>query len=362
MTIPVILLKTASSGHTDPYTTHLTSNPLSLDVTYHPIYVPVLEHSFFTEPIFTAFEAFRKETGINGATSKFPYGGLIFTSQRAVEAFAAAITDISFIGESDPLGKESWILQCLEHLAVPLYAVGPATALSLDKIRVKYLPACRVLGGEDAGTGEMLAGLILEDYNASRGQPIIETASEKHSSGHKKPLLFLTGAKHRDIIPVTLRSASMEQRIDVEEAIVYASAESQSFSTDIAATLKANPAASFRWVVIFSPTGGETLLRALGWLDDESAKIHGPDDPCWVGRTTFVASIGPTTRDYVKKKFGLEVDVCAEKPSPEGVRQGVEDFMQKQMEASKQITGYYPFEEDGYHQPESTLPRDNNGI
>ncbi|KAI4097219.1 MAG: hypothetical protein LQ344_000629, partial [Seirophora lacunosa] len=329
MTIPVILLKTASSGHTDPYTTHLTSNPLSLDVTYHPIHVPVLEHSFFTEPIFTVFDSFRKENGINDATSKFPYGGLIFTSQRAVEAFATAIAHISFIGESDPLGKESWVLQCLEHLAVPLYAVGPATALSLDKVRVKYLPACRVLGGEDAGTGEMLAGLILEDYNASHGQPIIEMASEKHSSGHKKPLIFLTGAKHRDIIPVTLRSASMEQRIEVEEAIVYASTESLSFSTDIAVTLEANAAAPFRWVVIFSPTGGETLLRALGWLDDESAKIHGPENSCWVGRKTFVASIGPTTRDYVKKKFGLEVDVCAGKPSPEGVRQGIEDFMQK---------------------------------
>ncbi|KAL8653543.1 MAG: hypothetical protein Q9210_002025 [Variospora velana] len=329
MSIPVVLLKNASSGHTDPYTTHLSADPSFPNVIYHPFYVPVLEHTYFTKPILTAFEPFHEESSVENATTKFPYGGLIFTSQRAVEAFAAAVAQIFPKGEGNPSGNEKRILQCLNYLVIPLYAVGPATALSLDKIRAKHLPACRVLGGEDAGSGKMLAGLILGDYNASHRQAMTDITSKKHSSGHKKPLLFLTGAKHRDIIPVTLHSAPIEQRIGVEELTVYTSTESESFAADIATTFEANAAAPLRWVVIFSPTGGETLLRALGWLEDKTARIHGPDDPCWVSRNTFIASIGPTTRDYVKKQFGFEVDVCAEKPSPEGVRQGIEDFMQK---------------------------------
>ncbi|KAI4133112.1 MAG: hypothetical protein LQ338_000377 [Usnochroma carphineum] len=329
LSIPVILLKNASNGHTDPYTSHLLSNPSSLNCTFQPIYVPVLEHTSYTKPILSIFYLFHENQNIEDARASFPYGGLIFTSQRAVEAFVSALSYIASSVETSSTGEEKLILQCLKHLAIPLYAVGPATALSLKEVREEYLPASWIQGGKDAGTGERLAEVILHDYNASHeGSPANETAG-KGSSKEKKPLLFLTGAKHRDIIPVKLTSAPPEQRIHVEEKIVYASAESQSFHSDIASAMNTTDTAPIRWVVVFSPTGGQTLLRALGWLDHMTTKIHGPDDSCWADRKTFVASIGPTTRDYMRKTYGFEVDVCSEKPSPEGVRQGIQYFMQR---------------------------------
>ncbi|KAL9006538.1 MAG: hypothetical protein Q9188_000698 [Gyalolechia gomerana] len=329
--IPVLLLKNPSSGHEDPYTIHFSSNPPSPSSTYQPLYVPVLEHTSYIEPILTILDPFLKGGDTELSSSSFPFGGFIFTSQRAVEAFASAIAHVSSIVNGDAFGPESLMRERLEHLAIPLYAVGPATALSLDGIVQEYLPDCWIRGGEDAGSGEVLADLILRDYNASydkRADKETEEASGEKKR-KKKSLLFLTGAKHRDIIPVKLASAPPEQRIDVEELIVYASTESQSFASDIATVLETLTTVPMRWIVIFSPMAGETLLRTLGWLDEELTKTRAPEHPCWVGRRTFIASIGPTTRDYMKKTFGYGVDVCAGKPSPEGVRRGIEEFLRK---------------------------------
>ncbi|KAL8942346.1 MAG: hypothetical protein Q9216_001728 [Gyalolechia sp. 2 TL-2023] len=328
--VPVLLLKNPSVGHEDPYTIHLSSNPPSPGSTYLPLYVPVLEHTSYIEPILTILDHSLKGGDAKLPSSSFPFGGFIFTSQRAVEAFASAIARISSsVVNANTLGPESLILERLERLAIPLYAVGPATALSLDGIVQQHLPDCWIRGGEEAGSGEVLADLILRDYNASHDKRPNEEIREANGENtrRKKPLLFLTGAKHRDIIPVKLTSASPEHKIDVEELIVYASTESQSFASDISTALQTTIAAPMQWIVIFSPMAGETLMRALGWLEDASTKIHGPGHGCWIDRRTFIASIGPTTRDYMNKTFGLEVDVCAEKPSPEGVRRGIEEFL-----------------------------------
>lgn len=330
VTVPVILLKNASSGHTDPYTTHFSSKPPFPNVAYQPVYIPVLEHSLHIEPILSTFQVFSKIQSYEDATTAFPVGGLIFTSQRAVEAFASALDHLSPYADGGSTSEGKFILQCLEHLTLPLYAVGPATALSLDTIRQKFLPGCWILGGEDAGTGEILAKVILKDYNTSYFKSATDQMVEKGSLNEKKPLLFLTGAKHRDIIPVTLASAASEQRIDVEEMIVYASTESLPFASNLATALFAIAKKPVSWIVIFSPTGVSTLLRTLGWLDDDLMLSTGQDNPSWVLRKTFIASIGPTTRDYMKQRYGFEVDICAEKPSPEGVRQGIENVMRKQ--------------------------------
>ncbi|KAL9028257.1 MAG: hypothetical protein Q9196_003355 [Gyalolechia fulgens] len=336
--IPVLLLKTPSSGHEDPYTISFSSNASSSsNYTYQPLYVPVLEHTSYIQPILTILDPFLKGGDTELPNSIFPFGGLIFTSQRAVEAFAAAIAHVSSIANANACGPASPALERLEHLAIPLYAVGPATALSLDVIVQDHLPGCWIRGGDDAGSGGILADVILRDYNAFH-DPRADSGTEAARRGEKetqqqqqkkKPLLFLTGAKHRDIIPVKLASAPPEQRIDVEESIVYSSTESQSFASDIATALETSAAAPTRWIVIFSPTAGETLLRALGWLADGSTQVHGPEHPCWTDRKTSVASIGPTTRDYMQKTFGFEVDVCAGKPCPEGVRRGLDDFSRK---------------------------------
>ncbi|KAL8848722.1 MAG: hypothetical protein Q9221_006266 [Calogaya cf. arnoldii] len=316
--IPILFLKNPSAGHTDPYTSHFGSNPLpSSRSAYEPLYVPVLEHTSSTAPILDMFSHFKQSFGPDLiSTTHFPYGGLIFTSQRAVEAFALALD--SFRPDNfHELGATP--LGYLRQLAIPLYAVGPATARSLEEIRKKDMPCCWIRGGEQAGTGELLAKLILEDYNDHWKGALAE---------QKKPLLFLTGAKHRDIVPATLMSASGDQRIKVKTLVVYATSESPSFASEITNTLNVTSTAPIRWIVIFSPTGGESLLRALGWLSD-SNNVNGPRR---TNPRTFIASIGPTTRDYMRTTCNLPVDVCAENPSPEGVRKGIENFMRTQLQ------------------------------
>lgn len=68
---PLLLLKTRSTPH-DAYSTRFTPPP------YAPTFVPVLEHRHNTQNLSLA------RTHLLNST----YGGLIFTSQRAVEGFA----------------------------------------------------------------------------------------------------------------------------------------------------------------------------------------------------------------------------------------------------------------------------------
>lgn len=316
--IPIILLKNPSAGHTDPYTSQFVSYPpMSPSSAYEPLYVHVLEHTSNTAPIINLLSRYSQSKRPDQvATAHFSFGGLIFTSQRAVEAFASALDSIR---RNDAHELSATPLAYLRQLAIPLYAVGPATARSLEEIKKKYMPCCCIRGGEQAGTGELLAKLILSGYNG---------LCHGATAEQKRPLLFLTGAKHRDIVPTTLMSAPGDQRIEVQALVVYATSESPSFASDITNTLNATSTARFRWIVIFSPTGGESLLRALGWLSDSNSK----NNLRRANPGTFIATIGPTTRDYMRTTFDFSVDVCAETPSPEGVRNGIEDFMRTQLQ------------------------------
>ena len=114
-----------------------------------------------------------------------------------------------------------------------------------------------------------------------------------------------------------------------------------SFAAEFAAALLATSSAKRRWVVVFSPTGCEAMLRVLGRLDEWTGRVRrrereGGDDTESESngkgegesrRAVFVACIGPTTRDYLEREFGFRVDVCAETPSPEGVGEGIRRFM-----------------------------------
>jgi uroporphyrinogen-III synthase len=85
--------------------------------------------------------------------------------------------------------------------------------------------------------------------------------------------------------------------------------------------------AAERWVVVFSPTGCEVMLRCLGLLDGNGrAKI---DSNSGTRRSTFIVAIGPTTRDHLITAFGFTPDACAGAPSPEGVREGLLEHMSR---------------------------------
>jgi uroporphyrinogen-III synthase len=140
----------------------------------------------------------------------------------------------------------------------------------------------------------------------------------------KPPLLFLVGEQRRDIIPKTLTDDALpvDTRIGVTETVVYGTGEMGSFPKDFEKILSSIRDRPTTWVVVFSPTGCDSMLRGLGLLDDgtgKAAKRLGQ-------RATYIATIGPTTRDYLIKTFDFAPDVCAETPSPEGVWQAITNF------------------------------------
>ncbi|KAI0198620.1 uroporphyrinogen-III synthase [Astrocystis sublimbata] len=292
---PVLLLKTKSSP-TDAYE-ELFSTPHD-GFEFDPTFVPVLQHRFTEDGLQSVRELLQKKK--IGKSEESSYGGLIFTSQRAVEAFAKLV-------DENEGRDEGW--PHLQH--VPIYSVGPATTRALTAI--PQSPPLQIFG-EHTGTGEVLAQYILQHYSEwYRGRPT------------KPPLLFLVSEQRRDIIPKTLMDDTLpsDTRIEVTETEVYGTGVMASFPGDFENVLSSTKDRPRRWVVVFSPTGCDSMLKGLGFiLDEKTGKATKPAGQ----RNTYIATIGPTTRDYLIKTFGFEPDVCAAKPSPEGIWEAITSF------------------------------------
>ncbi|KAJ5259485.1 Tetrapyrrole biosynthesis uroporphyrinogen III synthase [Penicillium angulare] len=310
---PILLLKTRSSPH-DGYDDFFTGNG------YRPSFIPVLEHRFNAHNLadvrdLFASGAFNHDQGQdqnNGKAcskvrdTKRKYGGMIFTSQRAVEGFANMIEEKGL-----PYASSTPLI---------LYTVGPATARTLTTLRDKHLPSATIYGA-DAGNGENLAHMILQHYNS-----IYSGFEEEYS---KPALLFLVGDQRRDIIPRTLMGSALpsKDRIIVEEMVVYETGEMESFEGDFRDSISGYADANEIWVVVFSPSGCEGMLRVLKLGPFVQGEEAGQK------RKAFIATIGPTTRDHLRNKFSFEPDVCAEKPSPEGVAEGIRRFRESRAKA-----------------------------
>lgn len=312
--VPVYLLKTKNSP-TDTYEDYFEKLE---NGKFKPIFVPVLDHIFRDDALRTlrrsaerfAFaggsvaDARRKAT--NNPAKK--YGGIIFTSQRAVDAFAITISKLDPDKIDGMFDKD-----------MPLYVVGPATATSVKSLG---LP-CPVVG-ENTGNGEALADFILEwHYTLPR--------EVTHLDGRKLPLLFLVGEQRRDTIPKTLQSDELpfHEQIQVVELIVYETGEMATFEEDFTTLVRQAKASKVKeqWVVVFSPQGCEAMLNGIGWLDEKSGNFNAGLREVMSGpMKTQIATIGPTTRDYLKQELGFEPDVCAEKPSPEGVGEAIQGW------------------------------------
>ncbi|KAK3706187.1 uroporphyrinogen-III synthase [Vermiconidia calcicola] len=311
--VPVYLLKTKSSP-TDAYEDYFKE----LDNgKYKPVFVPVLDHMFREDTLRTlrrsaerfAFasgsEADARRKATNNPAKK--YGGIIFTSQRAVDAFATVVAKL------DPTK-----IDALFDKNMPLYVVGPATA---NGVKALGLP-CPVYG-QHTGNGEALAGFILE-WHMTMPRDVT------HLDGRKLPLLFLVGEQRRDIIPKTLQSENLpyHHQIQVLEVIVYETGEMATFEEDFTSLIRAAKVAKVKeqWVIVFSPQGCEAMLNALGWLDPKSASFNeGLREVMSGPMKTRVATIGPTTRDFLRQELGFDPDVCARQPTPEGVGEGMRE-------------------------------------
>lgn len=207
---------------------------------------------------------------------------------------------------------------------VPVYTVGPATSLALRSVPAKQ--PLQIFGSE-CGNGEALAHYMLSHYSTWH-------SSTQTRTGKLPPVLFLVGETRRDIIPKTLMNPEMpeNEKIRVDEVEVYGTGIMESFYDNFVKLLQESKKEPLRWVVIFSPTGCEAALRALGILDP----VNGKARENYQSDGTFTATIGPTTRDYLMEEFGYTPDVVAKKPSPEGIAGGITAYM----EARGSITEY----------------------
>ncbi|RMY43177.1 hypothetical protein D0865_11433 [Hortaea werneckii] len=313
---PVYLLKTKSSP-SDSYEEYFDNEN---DIKYKPIFVPVLEHQFRDDAL-RNLKRSAERFAFAGGSPENPaklrkatnnpakrFGGIIFTSQRAVDAFATVVMKL------DPSK-----LDTMFDKDMPLYVVGPATARGVKSLG---LP-CPVVG-EESGNGEALAKLILEHRKTI-------SAEVTHLDGRTLPLLFLVGEQRRDIIPKTLQSDDLPEteRAPVMEVVVYETGEMATFEEDFTNLLQEAKTAQVteQWIVVFSPQGCEAMLSALGWLDERSGKYNAGRREAMSGLIkTRVATIGPTTKEFLEQSFGFAPDVCAEKPSSEGVGEAIMAF------------------------------------
>jgi uroporphyrinogen-III synthase len=214
-----------------------------------------------------------------------------------------------------------------------IYVVGPATGNA-----VRDIPGIgkEQVAGDESGNGEKLAEFILGHYNTKAESD--EEIGEKGTGRGGLPLMFLVGEVRRDIIPKVLGNAG----IQVEEMVVYETKIREEFKDDIVVALQNTAEDSAteqgvsstpqRWIVIFSPTGCAELLQALGLIDSSTGRCAESLE-ARLERRTKVATIGPTTRDYLKEAFGFEPDIVASKPSPQGVAQAIETFMLAELNA-----------------------------
>jgi len=303
--IPVLLLKTRSNP-TDHYE-DLFGQAESI---YQPSFLPVLEHRF-REDVVSWLQSIVLNYGFASCDNKpdsapSRFGGLIFTSQRAVEAFASVVEPI------EPQTRDTLLPSNL-----PLYCVGPATARGIRSLGLR----CQVLG-EETGNGEALAAFMLDHYNRL---PETQTVFK----GRKLPLLFLVGEQRRDIIPKTLQSPVLDEskQIGVDERVVYETGEMESFHFDFSKSIKQNKLRGVvkQWIIVFSPQGCGAMLRCLGWLDGSTGRYLPPAKDRQ-GLRSYIATIGPTTRNYLVGEFGFEPHVSADKPSAEGVMAAIQAY------------------------------------
>ena len=194
--VKLFLLKTESTPH-DVYKDYFSTPGRLNGLTAAPIFVPVLEHTLLDDGLDHVHQLL-KDKKINASGAEGTYGGAIFTSQRAVEAFAKLVTEsikppfsyrplthehsTNILTEPETEHSDSW-----PHMSdVPVYTVGPATSLALRSIPAKQL--LQIFGSE-CGNGEALAHYMLQHYSKWH-------FDLQSRNGKLPPVLFQIGRAH----------------------------------------------------------------------------------------------------------------------------------------------------------------------
>ncbi|XP_048465084.1 uroporphyrinogen-III synthase isoform X1 [Rhincodon typus] len=249
----VLLLKEPKEGELgpDPYVQEFISHGLQATL------IPVLSFEFIS------LQDLSKKLSHPEA-----YGGLIFTSPRAVEAVTLCLGEKAIREEwNNNFLKDKWKEKSV-------YVVGKSTAKLVKEIGL-------VTQGEDSGNAEKLA----------------EHICNKESS-NSLPLLFPCGALKREILPKCLR----EKGVPLESLTVYKTSQHPCFQQALDDYFSEQGIPDI--ITFFSPSGVKFCLSTI-------KKLTG----AFIDTIKF-AAIGPTTADAMATE-GLTVSCTAEKPTAE---------------------------------------------
>ncbi|KAG8008623.1 Uroporphyrinogen-III synthase [Nibea albiflora] len=246
----VLLLKEPRDGESgpDPYIKELASYG------HKATLIPVLTFKFVSLNTLSD-TLFRPEK----------YGGLVFTSPRAVDAVKMCLEDEKIRKEWDNIVKDKWNTKSV-------YVVGKTTAALVRNLGLNPL-------GEDTGTAEVLSRVIIERRDTNI-----------------PPLFFPCGSIKREVLPTALR----DNGVPLETLTVYQTVEHPDLEKNLKNyfTEQGTPAS----IAFFSPSGVKFCLEVVQRLSGQQ-----------LSQIKFGA-IGPTTETTMAAE-GLRVSCVAEKPT-----------------------------------------------
>ncbi|XP_053779252.1 uroporphyrinogen-III synthase isoform X1 [Desmodus rotundus] len=271
----VLLLKDAKEddGGQDPYIRELGFCGLEATL------IPVLSFEFLALPSLSEKSPPCRATVVSAAQLSHPegYGGLVFTSPRAVEAAELCL-------QRD--GKAEVWTESLRGRwnAKSVYVVGNATASLVNKI-----------------------GLDTEGENCGNAEKLAEYICSRESSG--LPLLFPCGALKGEILPKMLK----DKGIPLESLTVYQKTPHPGIQANLTSyySKQGMPAS----ITFFSPSG---LTYSLKHIQELSGN--------YIDQIKF-AAIGPTTARALSAQ-GLPVSCTAESPTPRALAKGLRRALQ----------------------------------
>ncbi|KAM8782568.1 uroporphyrinogen-III synthase [Rhynchonycteris naso] len=258
----VLLLKDAKEddGGRDPYVRELGLHGLEATL------IPVLSFEFLSLPGFS--EKLSRPEG---------YGGLVFTSPRAVQAAQLSLEKAGSAEVWEESLKGKWN-------AKAVYVVGSATAALVSELGLDA-------EGESSGNAEKLA-----EYICSREPSAL-------------PLLFPCGALKGEILPKMLK----DKGIPMESLTVYQTVPHPGIRVNLSSyySKQGVPAS----ITFFSPSGLTYSLKHIQELSGDS-----------ISQIKF-AAIGPTTARALAAQ-GLPVSCTADSPTPRALAAGIRTVLQ----------------------------------
>jgi uroporphyrinogen-III synthase len=120
----------------------------------------------------------------------------------------------------------------------------------------------------------------------------------------QSPLLFLVGDRRRDVIHRRLTAA----HIALEERVVYESSTDSSFQDKLEGALVEKD--SIDWIVFFSPTGADLAIHHI-------LRLENPPK---------VATIGPTTSDFLINSYDIMPQAVAASPEPSSLLHAIREY------------------------------------